>query len=279
MRKKILCFFGLVLVISCSLSQLIVAAIAEDDLLANVLYHSPEGSSQKKILVLVIASDDQQVYIEMQRIWSAYMHLDPEHVEVYFIKGNPDLEVPYAIEGDVIWSKSVENIFPGILNKTLLSMECMLPRLHEFDYVLRTNLSSFYVFPRLQEFLNTLPEEECYCAFTGYHNNIAFGSGAGYILSPDLVEMLLIHMNELMNVNHYDDVTMGAFFQRQGIGIRSAPRLDLLTLEDWEQHKDSLPDHCFHFRIKNPNQNLRLRDDIYILSQLLQMFYHLPGDF
>ncbi|MCX6988703.1 MAG: hypothetical protein NTZ52_04285 [Chlamydiae bacterium] len=115
-----------------------------------------------KVLVLIIASDNFPgvdlvfPYPELKKIWRSYMHTNP-NIEAYFIQGDPNLSSPYEIQGDVIWSKTEENLRPGILNKTLLSIECMLPRINEFDYVLRTNLSSFYVFPRLLHFLQTLP--------------------------------------------------------------------------------------------------------------------------
>ncbi len=113
-----------------------------------------------KILVLIIASDNLPVYVEEQKIWRAYMHLNPKHVEAYFIKADPTLSTPFAIKEDIIWARGAENVRPGVLNKTLLAFEALLPRLHEFDYVIRTNLSSFYVFPRLFTFLETLPKEQ-----------------------------------------------------------------------------------------------------------------------
>jgi len=124
----------------------------------------PLKSRQKKILILIIASDNHPAFLQLQEVWRSYMHLDPEHVEAYFIKGNPNMEAPYEIIGDTLYSKVVDDYQPGILKKTVLSMEFVLDKIHNFDYVLRTNLSSFYAFPQLLQFLNTLPEKNCYCA-------------------------------------------------------------------------------------------------------------------
>ena len=109
-----------------------------------------------KILVLIICSDNLPVYPELQKIWRSYMHYDRNHVEAYFIKADPKLDVEYKIDNDVIWSKTDECLIPCITNKTLLSLEAMSSRFSDFDYVLRTNLSSFYVFPRLLNFLRTV---------------------------------------------------------------------------------------------------------------------------
>jgi len=102
-----------------------------------------------------------------------------------------------------------------------------LPRIREFDYVLRTNLSSFFVFPRLFEFLKTLPKQRCYCG-----SGEGFGSGCGFLLSPDLVKMLVLHKNELWNQSSNDDVSIGHFLQKKGVALLPAPRRDLLTLEE-----------------------------------------------
>src|SRR3990167_3166550 len=121
-----------------------------------------------KLLVLIISSDNYpgspfpHPYRQLQQVWSSYAHLDPSHVEAYFIRGNPNLTAEVELEGDVLWSRTEECVKPGILNKTILSMEYFLSRLHEFDYVLRTNLSSFYVMPKLLEFLKTLPKNGVY---------------------------------------------------------------------------------------------------------------------
>src|SRR4051794_35502725 len=92
---------------------------------------------EPKILVLVIASDDLPVYRELQNIWKAYMHSDPEHIEAYFLKADPLLTRPFEIREDVILSQTAENLIPGVLNKTLLAFECLLPGIEEYDYVLR----------------------------------------------------------------------------------------------------------------------------------------------
>ena len=124
---------------------------------AFVLYRSIEASSLSdvKVLVLIIANDTP-LYNELQKLWKSYMHLDRKHIEAYFIKADDRIEEPYEIRDDVLWIKTKDSLIPGVLNKTVLSFEAMLPRIkNEFDYIVRTNLSSFYIFPRLLNFLET----------------------------------------------------------------------------------------------------------------------------
>jgi hypothetical protein len=231
---------------------------------------------EMKILVLIIASDRFDgpeifpPYIAMQNTWRSYMHLDPDHVEAYFIKGDPNLETDFEIRGDVIWSKVEESWIPGILRKTLASLDCMRSRFSEFDYVLRTNLSSFYVFPRLLEFLKTAPREKCYC---GPVINDDFISGCGFILSRDVVELLMEQKGVLWNCRWNDDVAIAKFLRSRGVELLGADWTLLSSVDKWRQIKDSIPSDVFHFRTKNEFHNLRGTDELFIQSELLKMFY------
>lgn len=241
-----------------------------------------------RILVLIIACDhnvryqgqkaDDLIYQELQKMWRFYMNSDPQHVEVYFVKADPDLVHDFDIQGDTIWCKGEETWIPGILNKTLISMEAMLPRLDEFQYILRTNLSSFYIFPRLLKFLETIPKENCYCGNAIYWRGPEpFVSGAGIILSTDLVKMLVDQKNQLMNSRDIDDVAIGKFFYHQKVPIIGdiPQRMDFLSLENWEKHQHGIPKDAFHIRAKNEvhGNNRRIPDELIVYSELIKMFY------
>lgn len=249
--------------------------------------HIPTHLAQKdkKVLVLIIASDNLLAYLELQKIWNAYMHKDRKHFEVYFIKGNPALSTAYEINGDSIIVKTEESLVPGIVKKTVLSLEAMLPRLKEFDYVLRTNLSSFYYFPNLLMYLSVLPKDKCYSAVSQYcdtsqFGRIYFGSGAGFILSSDLAAMLVKGKEEIFKLSKDlpDDVLIGYFFQKRNIFAKPANRIDFVSREEWENKKDRLSKGAYHFRAKKSywirKDTDDYEDEIYILKQLLLKYYH-----
>ncbi len=243
-----------------------------------------------KILVLIISSDDHPVYSELQKIWRSYMHNDPEHVEAYFIRGNPDLPTLYHIDGDTIWSQTKENLAPGVLNKTLLSLEAFIPKIDTYNYILRTNLSSFYVFPRLLKFLKTLPKTRCYCA-SAFSDEL-LGHGSGFLISPDVAKIMVNNKKILFNdASHADDVLIGRFIkQNQKIPLIRNDRMDFYEMFHWDRDKDTIIGNCgeypadinstnrplwpfqmFHFRIKFSGEE-RLKNDIYVQSMLLKMF-------
>ena len=236
--------------------------------------HSPE----LKVLVLIIASEDRPVYPILQQMWRSYMHSDPDHFECYLIKGNDRLEGDSWLEGDVLWTKTAESYVPGILNKTILSMEALMPRVDEFDYLLRTNLSSFYIFPRFLEFLKNLPREKCYSAFVGYLNGGAepFGAGAGFIVSRDVVKLMVQKKGELIgNISQADDVVIARFLRKEGLPLIVAPRTDFYSLQEWKSNGDNISSDAFEFRIKDHIDSQRLCSEPIIQSQLIKRFYNI----
>ncbi len=249
--------------------------------------HADVSPPPKKVLILIIASDGLPAYIEMQKIWQSYMHNDPDHVEVYFVKGDPQLSKEFEITKDTITVKCEESYKPGIINKTLLAMEVMLPRLKEFSYVVRTNLSSFYHFPNLLNQLESLPKEKCYYGIFMYEpeswhpqlGTINFISGAGIILSADLMKFLVRCKQQIqfMSSELADDVVIGLILQRSFISYIPGERFDFVSREDYENKKDAIPSNAFHFRAKaffdarKPEHDYK--DELYILQQLVNKYY------
>lgn len=277
MLKKRLCFLNLyenhfyILVLF-----LLFVFLTPKPLFADAINNSISSIERKnKILVLIIASDDPPFYTKLQEIWRAYMHLDPTHIEAYFIKSNPNLPVNTQLIEDVIWSKTEENLIPGLLNKTISSLEFMQERLIEFDYVLRTNLSSFYNFPQLLNFVKTLPIENCYYGFLWNHRvHGIFAQGDGIIISTDLAYALIAAKEELWNDSIVDDVRIGMFFSEKNILAKGGKRVVFPTLLDFITKKDKIPSNIFQFRVKN-EENKRDTDEITIQMNLLKMFYNI----
>ena len=235
-----------------------------------------------KILVLIIASDNQPVYLKLQELWRSYMHKDPQHITAYFIKGDPNLPYLYDIDHDIIWSQVKESIKPGVINKTLVSFEAMLPKIREYDYIVRTNLSSFYVFDRLLTYLKDCPREKFYAAHIQGYNAVRLpaetfyiGSGCGFIVTPDLIELMVAHKQFFMNnKSFWDDQLIGIFLHNKGIKLVNHDRLDIYSMNQWHHKKNSLPETTFQVRVKNPDSR-RTTDDIAIHKELIKKFYQI----
>lgn len=197
------------------------------------------------------------------------MKATPDQIICYFLKNQPDLAEEALIEGDTIWCRGTESLKPGIIQKTLKAL-ALINREFNYDYVIRTNLSSFYVFPRLLSFCRTLPKRGCY---TGVPVGADAVSGAGMILSADLIAPLLSPKFEhLWEEDALDDTLVGLAMLQMKIPRRSAPRVDALSISEWAQMKESLPEEAFHFRFKN-RENNRTTDELQIYQEAVKLFY------
>ena len=166
-----------------------------------------------KLIILVIASQNES-YDMFVRCWRGYMNSVP-YVKSYFLYSEPNLQTDIHITEDCIYHKSVESIVPGIFYKSTAAMS-VCEEFFNYDYLLRTNLSSFYHIPRLLKYLDTKPndnyagsqfynlpndpskttQQACVNAYLGLKldDKFIFLHGAGFILSKNVV---LKYMNEV----------------------------------------------------------------------------------
>lgn len=252
--------------------------------------HEVYGLNERdvKVLMLIIASDNNPAYLELQKIWSSYMNCDPDHFEVYFIHADPSLS-SHNIDGNHLYLPGEESYKPGILMKTILALESFLPRLDEFDFIIRTNLSSFYIFPRLLNCLKTLPTTRCYGGqimhFRPEWNRgkdyKRFVSGAGIIMSSDIARMMVEEKDVILEKSQTlaDDEIMGHFVESKNIPFISIQRKDFASRLAWYQGKNAIGERDFHFRAK-PHFYQRdikenYQDEIFINAKLLKTFYPL----
>ncbi len=184
---------------------------------------------------------------------------DPENVEV-------------DISRRTIYVKQDECLIPGILAKTVKSLKRSSLA---YDFVWRTNLSSVLDFHGLLEFCKGIPSSGYYGGYIGQYQHSEseavlkerargvsashregrayhgfspseasrFASGAGFLMSADVVEYLVINQ-ALLRWDLIDDVA---------IGILLEPIFGLVHIErQWIQSLDSdIIGGVFHYRCES----------------------------
>jgi hypothetical protein len=193
----------------------------------------------KKVLVLVLSHTEWPYNMMEECIrdtWGKFKH---PNVEIYYSHAN-GLEA--IIEDDVIRAPYVEN-YSTIGYKTITAFEYFLTK--DFDYVFRPNSSSFVNFPRLLNFLESTPSEKYYSGSPIPFN--AGGvteldkttgpkfccSGCGYILSRDLVE-LIVNDKEEWEHRIIDDLALCKFLNDRGVQMIESPRIKAHYTKDGE---------------------------------------------
>jgi len=205
------------------------------------------------IIILIIANNEPRYYQDMQNTWKKYMNLHT-NIKSFFIKGDPHLEQDVILNEseNTIYVKSGENYIPGILEKTIKSMEFIQTH-YEYDYIFRTNLSSFIDLYKFYEFVHLESTQSIhYGGIILTPADIKFGyiSGAGILFSQITTEYILNHQQEL-DYSIIDDVAIGKLLIPK-FQIDFINRIELESVPDCiiKPIKES---PVFHFRCKTTN--------------------------
>lgn len=198
------------------------------------------------VIILIIASDNFDYYIDMQKVWRMYMNKHPK-IKPFFIKENPDISDNLLIENDTIHVKCNLSLIPGILIKTIESFKYIYNN-YNFKYIFRTNLSSFIDLNKLYSWAmnNTFN----YAAVIGECYGTLFGSGAGFFLTKESINYL-ININNIDYGKNYDDVVIGELLIPK-FSISPVKRIDMLGHNNENiNFNDVLNSDVFHFRCKD----------------------------
>ena len=174
-----------------------------------------------KVLNLIIANFQPGVYEQLVTQWRRYMNVDPD-VRSLFLVFDPALKTDYVLTEDTMTLKGTDSYVPGIYDKSIRSMKiCLsLPEFSDVKYVIRSNLSSFWIWSRLHTFLQTAPDTK-YIA-SGHIMDV-YGylapQGSNIIMSRDVA---LSFSNELHHPEKSlpDDVVFGVLCKKYGIHIQ-----------------------------------------------------------
>ena len=221
-----------------------------------------------KILILIIDSDNLPIYSFCREIWRKYMNNFKPEINSFFIRGNHTEDV---LIGDTFYCKVIDNFYPGIIKKTIKAFEYFIN--YDYDYLLRTNLSSFYSLNNLISFLNNCPQEK-YCLGAKINSyGIFYPSGCGYILSKDIIIDIVENKNKI-EYNIWDDVSIGLFLKDKYeiIDEKVLLFIDNKDDENYTRNKITNAKNIYHhYRVKNDSRDI----DKKILSTLLEEIYNI----
>jgi hypothetical protein len=218
--------------------------------------------------------------------WKKYINNDSDILGLFVCADELIKEGEYRLDinNNTLYTSGKECITPCGTKKTLLAMKYVQDN-YDFDFILRTNLSSFYVLQKLKNTLNMLNKENI---FTGY-NKDNFISGTQMIFSKDIIDILTNSMNEIINKYnstngiHNDDVALSDFLKNKNIKLGSINSVYEFIDRNSNDNsiinriKDSNTDNIFMYRvknIKNSTNNSGTQIDINIFSKLYEYYYN-----
>ena len=162
-----------------------------------------------EIVISVIASRSR-LYDEMVKIyWIPFInHVNKNHknIKIFLIYNSPICDFLQPIKDNILIFNFVENLIPGVLQKTIKSFEFIESNI-KYNKILRTNLSSFLIIDNLIKLYNTLPDDNLYAGVIGNHSGKKFVGGAGIWLSRDVLKYIIEHKDNL-KYRIIDDVSL-----------------------------------------------------------------------
>jgi len=141
-----------------------------------------------KILIIVLSHNDGGIYSlfyeSQKKTWDSVVVDD---VETYYLFGNHHCD-------EIVNKEILVNVSESGINncgyKTLKSF--ILTKNIKYDYIFRTNSSSYVDKKMLLEYIKDKPIEKYYSGVIGFHGGIKFSSGSGYFISRDLVNLIML---------------------------------------------------------------------------------------
>ena len=163
-------------------------------------------------------------------------------------------KIPVKVEvGAHEISSSLTESYSLIGLKTVRTFEAIL-KLLEFDYVYRTNISSYVDLNGLSSFVGKLddPDLEFFGGAIGTHNGYKFASGSGYLIGRNLVEKA-VESKAAWDHSLIDDVALSKLlFEWHGVEPVGISRIDLNSILITEG-LDVDSSTNFHYRCKTDN--------------------------
>ena len=146
--------------------------------------------------------------------------------------------------------------------KTLQAFKYLL-EYYDFDFIFRTNTSSYVDSTRLIQRLSDMPKSGVYAGFVGTSlGKLRFASGAGILLSRDVVERICDHASEWKH-GLIDDVALADLVSRFDSPKAELIPLERLTLPSLAVAKEADADqitNSYHVRCKadSPEETIEI---------------------
>jgi hypothetical protein len=279
MNKNKIIFLAFILIIAC---MFFMADNFDTNL--NINHNGPH------ILNLVLYSTDNGgSYDKMKELTQSYYKKFPRVKTVYY-RFEKNIQTPYALKDNTLLIKGEETYIPGILQKTVNALEYFKPTLNEYDYVIRSNISTIIQFDKLSDELQINPVQYGCGLCWGIehvgkkeHLGNIYSSGTSIILSSETVVRILEN-KEFIDETVIDDVSIGKLIAKKlpdvemknvfknvpNNGFAFVPNFNKETENTLNQFMDEKSDQIVFYRNHNGDRELDVSQMTQIIDYLLQ---------
>jgi hypothetical protein len=242
-----------------------------------ILKHHIPHLPKYRAIILVLASNNNPIYINCRKVWKVYMNVDPT-IKVFFVYGKLSEPLLDLDSSDIIID--VPESYPVYIKKTIEAMKIIHASM-TYDFFIRTNLTTFWDFKNLHLHLNNLPTSRCYSGDGPLPNTNKgyYLSGTDTIVTPEMIQSIITN-EHLVDFKLVEDAAMGKYFN----GVLGVPMLknricffeDITTIdedEDITKINKAMSEYKHHYIVKTPYINREIKDML-IYKQLLKIIYN-----
>jgi len=190
-----------------------------------------------KFLFLIIASRNE-LYDKIKEYWQKIIDKKHDNIDFYFLYNDTSIEQEYIISGNDIFFQEKETFIPGIFNKTIRAINVC--NYNNYDYIIRTNLTTFFYIPQLLRFLQNAEPSKIYAPFVKYSEryHYTFPVGLCIIIHKSNVDKLMANLSTIkMKYNdqfdsYPDDVLFGIIFKDLNMAYDNAIQSSLIRSDE-----------------------------------------------
>lgn len=244
-----------------------------------------DSRHNNKLLVLVNAGGTKSVYYPQRSLWRLVAdRVRPTGVHVYLLARSPNVRTPTVQGTTILFPDDPDVPENERYNKTRferISAEFLVESLefvlgsqlagHDAPHILRTNLSSFWIFDRLLQWLAPKATRNYSAGVHGFIDGRPFLSGAGMVLSRD-VASLIVRQRHALDYTQYDDVAVSAVLRANRVTMDVMTRCD-----DFVDIVDALPHEfagdVYHWRLNSGAKAPNAMQDVAVWASLYLKFY------
>lgn len=206
-----------------------------------------------KILILVLSFTEPPFDALLRTQISTWDSVEVEGVDtVYYCGGlqQRPLDIPDSNPHSVILQFDITDKYYLMAGKFKSCLHACA--LEQYDYIFRTNSSSYVNKKTLVKFAESLPKEKLYAGWE-IEGNAGYNvcSGAGFFLSPDTAKILRDNIDP--EFEREEDVYCAQILHEHGIEI-----IDDKSRIDVNNFNPYLPLHHYHYRFKGPHGDRRI---------------------
>jgi hypothetical protein len=188
-----------------------------------------------KLIILIISSNNLEIYAKMKAISQKYYRLYPNEIKYFYIEYSNEIDSDLEVHNDHIFVKGEERGVDGLYYKTVQAID-YINKTYDYEYMLRTNISCFMHLPNILKFIDTLPKERLAAGYVGSDGKHTYPwiSGGGIFMSKDVTNYIVTDTRYDNWQQKYDDVIMSLVIIENNIELKNIIKEQWRNEQTWK---------------------------------------------